>query len=97
MWPARPLPTYATWISDAYPGETNPAIVGFTADADGDGIPNGVEYAFALDPKNGEAGALISQGAGSQFFIPFTHRRAKALPAPVTIKYQWSIDLDTMV
>lgn len=85
--------SYATWIADAYPGVTDPAIVGFSADADGDGIPNGVEYAFALDPKNGEAGALISQGAGSPFFVPFTHRRAKVLPPPVLIKYQWSTDL----
>ena len=37
--------TYEAWIAARHPGITDPAIIGFTADPDGDGRTNGVEYA----------------------------------------------------
>jgi hypothetical protein len=35
---------YYRWIREYYPGETNPTVIGFEADPDQDGIPNGLEY-----------------------------------------------------
>jgi hypothetical protein len=43
--------SYASWIDEFFPGETNPAIIGATADPDGDGIPNAVEMVLGGNPK----------------------------------------------
>ena len=44
---------FDTWISTHFPGESNPAIVGKTADPDGDGYDNLAEFALNGDPANG--------------------------------------------
>lgn len=64
------MPTYATWIAGQYPAVTE----GAGGDHDGDGVPNGVEYAFGLNPAQGNGrldlpafvesgGALVSDYA----------------------------------
>ncbi len=40
---------FSNWLAGFFPGETNPAIIGFDADPDADGIANGVEFVL----KNG--------------------------------------------
>jgi autotransporter-associated beta strand protein len=44
---------YGDWIGGFFPGETNPAIIGQTADPDGDGVNNITEFAFDGNPANG--------------------------------------------
>ncbi|WP_367870098.1 beta strand repeat-containing protein [Luteolibacter sp. Populi] len=50
---------FSSWISGFFPSETNPAIIGQTADPDKDGVDNITEFAFAGDPsKGGEDGKI---------------------------------------
>lgn len=53
---ASPGALYQTWVKDSgyFPGADadNQAICGFLADPDGDGIPNGNEYAFGTNPRD---------------------------------------------
>ena len=50
---------FSTWIAGFFPGETNPAIIGKTADPDGDGTNNVTEFAFGGNPSNGSDGPKI--------------------------------------
>lgn len=45
---------FSSWQEQHFPGETDPAIIGPDADADGDGIRNLLEYGLGGDPN--EAG-----------------------------------------
>lgn len=50
---------YAGWINGYFPGETNQAIIAKTADPDGDGVANGIEYLTAGIPnRNSDKGWL---------------------------------------
>ena len=46
-----PMDDYANWISGFFPTATDPQIVGFEADPDGDGIANGSEWLVGLNPQ----------------------------------------------
>ena len=50
---------YASWIGGFFPGETDPDIIGATADPDSDGIANAVEMVIGGDPKLGMDTALL--------------------------------------
>lgn len=43
---ATTLSVLEEWQQDAFPGQTDPAIIGWDADPDGDGIPNLLEFAL---------------------------------------------------
>ncbi|MDB6172919.1 MAG: hypothetical protein JWL59_2230 [Chthoniobacteraceae bacterium] len=43
---------YDAWKNRYWPGVTDPAIVGESADGDGDELPNALEYATGSDPTN---------------------------------------------
>jgi autotransporter-associated beta strand protein len=51
--------TYDAWITARFPGETDPAILGPGADANGDGLANVLIYLFGGDPKGGDNHALL--------------------------------------
>lgn len=48
--------TLEDYITEKFPGVTDPAIIGPAADPDGDGLPNFVEFAFGLTPTTADAG-----------------------------------------
>ncbi len=81
---------YDAWALTAFPGSTDPAITGFSADPDGDGVANGVEYYTSGDPLVGSAAIQSLTGLPGQ--LTATYRRARLAPG-VTAAWQWSTDL----
>lgn len=55
----RPLTPYESWLETYFPGETDPAIVGTTADPDGDSQPNHLEFALGGDPDDSGNNAKV--------------------------------------
>jgi autotransporter-associated beta strand protein len=50
---------FGSWISSFYPGETSAAILSPTADPDGDGESNAMEFALGGTPNSGSSRAKI--------------------------------------
>lgn len=86
----NPADDFAAWIAN-YPGVG--AQTGFTQDADGDGIANGVENLFGTNP--GVANAGISQVAASGNTVTFRHPQNASPASDVSAAYEWSADLVT--
>lgn len=87
---ARP---YGVWRAERFTAaeRTNPAIAGTTADPDGDGLVNILEYAFALDPKESSAGQLPQPiTTGETFSYQFT---PSAEISDITYGAEWSENL----
>ncbi|MEX1116056.1 MAG: Ig-like domain-containing protein [Akkermansiaceae bacterium] len=83
---------YETWIDGFFPGETDPLIIGFGADPDGDGIANGVEALIGGSPNAAGVFAtteLTKTADGLTFLYP----QAKIPPSGVTAGYEWSTDM----
>ena len=51
---------FIAWIDSFFPGETNPAIIGKTADPDNDGIDNLTEFALNGNPNSGSNNGLTA-------------------------------------
>ncbi len=81
---------YDAWALTAFPGVTDPAITGFSADPDGDGVANGAEYYTAGDPLTGAAAIRSLTGLPGQ--LTATYRRSRTAPG-ITATWQWSTDL----
>lgn len=90
-----PLPTinFATFISDTFPGETNPLIIGPNADPDLDGVPNLLEFLLGTDPNDsGSSSQVRVISENGQVGIEFDRsRRVEG----VTVAYETSTDLAT--
>lgn len=87
-----------TWLQTQF-GEnaSNPVIAGDQADADGDGLPNLLEYAGKLNPNSpSRVNAPSSQPAtvSGSSYLALTFRRLVA-PADVTCTVEASSDLTT--
>ena len=69
---------YLAWIDTYFPGETNPLIIGGTADPDNDGIANLVEYVLKDgNPSTSNTGILPTLNAsGANFVFTFFSRAA---------------------
>ena len=50
---------FSSWMATYFPGETDLAIIGATADPDGDGQSNAVEFALGGVPNNGGNNAKV--------------------------------------
>lgn len=85
--PALPPENYATWLHGYYaPGEiSDPATVGVTADPDGDGVVNLLEFAFNLDPTHAEP-AVLTPGSGVRG-LPAIRVEGSAGGQHLTIEY----------
>lgn len=81
--------SYASWIG-GYPGVG--AATGFTADADGDGLANGVEAFLGSDPSvAGGSGLHVISTNGT--VTTFSHPMSATAFSDVHGHYEWSPDL----
>lgn len=81
---------YAGWVATQYPSVT----AGTTADHDRDGITNGLEYAFGLDPTSANPVTVLPQPVSAAGSLTLSY----ASPAPVsgvTYGAEWSSNLAT--
>jgi Cysteine-rich secretory protein family len=80
--------TFASWMN-GFPGAA--AQPGFAQDADGDGVPNGVEHILGTSPADKTTGLYqISKPSAA---LKFRHSRSNSIIAGITHSYQWSTDL----
>lgn len=87
-----PPRNYANWIIGYFPGVTDPLVVGFNADPDGDGVRNGAEALTGGNPNaSGVFGMTDFTKTASGF--TFLYPKAKSVPVGVTAAYEWSTDL----
>lgn len=83
---------YALWINGFFPNNTDPNIIGFDADPDFDGIPNGVEALTGGTPNSPGVFATTELTKTGNTFT-FLYPQDKTLPFVVTASYEWSTDL----
>ncbi len=81
---------FAAWVTTQYPAVTG----GPTADHDNDGLMNGVEYAFGLNPTAATPGSALPKPliVGNNYTVTFPH---PAGVTDVTYGAQWSPNLAT--
>ena len=79
--------SYAGWVTAQYPGVTE----GANGDHESDGIPNGIEYGFGLDPTRPDAASAVPQPVRDGNALTVTYTLAASLPG-VTYGAQWSSD-----
>jgi len=73
-----PAQTFAQWVAASFPGQSDPAIISPTADPDGDGLPNLLEYLFGTNPNSPDAAAAaMSCGVDGNGNFLLTFRLAK--------------------
>jgi fibronectin-binding autotransporter adhesin len=84
-----PTNNYASWLTN-YPSLTGPDALG-TADPDGDGFSNNLEYAFDGNPTVGTPALLSVTKSGSDAVFNFVAR--KNPPGGVTYDVQSTTDL----
>ena len=81
---------FASWAADNGLSGSDAA---FTADPDGDGVPNGLESFLGTLP--GTSSAAMSNIAKTTNGISMSHSRNSDLASDITASYQWSTDLST--
>jgi fibronectin type 3 domain-containing protein len=89
---ATPAETFSQWAASAFPGETDPAIIGPAATPAGDGISNLLKSFYGLDPATNAGAAPVSSGKDNTGNMVFNFRIAKNLTG-VTYQIQESTDL----
>jgi len=100
---------FANWAAQHWPGVTDPAIIGETADPDGDRMPNLLEYALGGDPTQPDDSILPQitlESVGGQSYLTLTYRKLLDDPAlvyevvasdnPATPLEQWSVQTQTV-
>ena len=83
---------FALWINGFFPGNMDQGTVGFNADPDSDGVPNGVEALTGGMPNSPGVFATTELTKNGNTFT-FVYPRARVVPFVVTASYEWSTDL----
>jgi hypothetical protein len=83
---------FAAWIAVYYPGVTDVNIVGFNADPDLDGIPNGVE-ALTGGAPNVPGVFATSEFTKTANVFTFLYPQDSEVPPGIEATYQWSTDM----
>jgi hypothetical protein len=103
--PRAPGETLALWVDASFGPDPDPADTLLSADPDGDGLTNLVEFAFALDPLRADlpslaggnsglpTGAVAGEGAGRGLVLEYV-RRKEALNPGIIYTAQFSPSLD---
>jgi hypothetical protein len=85
-------PDYTSWIANNYPTVTR----GFNLDHDNDGIANGVEYAFQMNPTVFNPSASLPQVVKGASSVSLSYTQP-AIVSGITYGVQSSVDLATWV
>jgi fibronectin-binding autotransporter adhesin len=88
-----PANDFSTWIDGFYPSETDPAIIGFDGDPDGDGVTNGEEAFFGTDPSSTSSGLTSGTQSGSTYTVTHPNPSSGSEVTGLTVSYEWSLDL----
>jgi fibronectin type 3 domain-containing protein len=91
---ATPTQTLTQWTSTAFPGQSDPAIIGPTANPSGDGIPNLLKYFFGLDPALTATNPPVTSSDDNSSDVVLTFRLSKNLTG-VTYQIQQSTNLSS--
>lgn len=89
--------TFATWRPAFFsPSQlADPAVSGMTADPDGDGVVNLLEYAFDMNPLSPDRNAPVQQGSGPPAFgkILGADPGQPAYPTITFVRWKGPVDL----
>ena len=72
---------FGTWTASAFPGVTDPAITGGTADPDHDGLTNFAEFAFGSPPASPAPAAGVPRLKAGETVLTFLRRTGAGAPA----------------
>jgi fibronectin type 3 domain-containing protein len=89
---ATPAQTFAQWANAAFPGQTDPAVIGPTANPSGDGIPNLLKYFFGLNPATVAGNPPVKSSADNSGDVVLTFRVAKNITG-ITYQIQQSTNM----
>lgn len=83
---------FALWIAGFYPGSSNPAVIGFDADRDHDGIANAIEFISGGDPTLADSWDKLPRSTvdGANVVVTFRRSADAAYLNPII---EWSEDL----
>jgi arylsulfatase A-like enzyme len=92
---AKPGAGFASWIDSFFPGASDPLVIGFECDPDGDGVANGLEYYLGGDNNPSLAGPVPMPSATvSDGNLVFTFTRRDGAGSPdLTVMVQSGPDL----
>lgn len=82
---------YDAWRDAEYPGETDPAVIGFAAAPFGQALPNGFRYYLGNSRSDATVLTLVGEDGGEWIF---RHTRVEPARADVGESYEWSTDLE---
>lgn len=85
------LDPYDAWISSYYPGEDDPAIIGKTADPNGDGVENVLAYYFCTDPRSSSSANQLELSYTGALLTVTHQRKAQASPVQSTLSYNTNL------
>lgn len=89
-----PADPYDAWIAGFYPGETSQAIIGKTADPNGDGIKNLICFYLGTDPRETDSAnmpTLTYSGAN----VIISHQRNALNASGLVAGLEYNTDLGT--